>query len=225
MFVDIFFVNGTAYIHTITEYIKFRTVANIPNRLANTLQTEIRAVLDLYHARGFLINRIEGDQEFSSIALDMLPTTLNIADADDHVPQAERSIRTIKDRTRCTVQGLPFQKFPRILTKAIVEVANRSLNQFPAKDIASSTMSPLTILTGRPRTNFADLKLELGQYVQVFEDNDPSNTNKTRTTGAIALNQSDNAQGGYTFLSLVTGRNYRDSNGTSSPCQTASLEE
>jgi hypothetical protein len=170
------------------------------------LRTEIRAVLDLYHARGFLINRIEGDQEFSSIALDMLPATLNIADADDHVPQAERSIRTIKDRTRCTVQGLPFQKFPRILTKAIVEAANRSLNQFPEKDSASSMMSPLTILTRRPRTNFVDLKLELGQYVQVFEDNDPSNTNKTRTTGAIALNPSDNAQGGYTFFSLVTGR-------------------
>jgi hypothetical protein len=206
IFVDIFFVNGTAYIHTITKYIKFRTVANIPNRLANTLRTEIRAVLDLYHAHGFLINSIEGDQEFSSIALDMLPTTLNIADADDHVPQAERSIRTIKDRTRCTVQGLPFQKFPRILTKAIVEAANRSLNQFPEKDSASSMMSPLTILTRRPRTNFVDLKLELGQYVQVFEDNDPSNTNKTRTTGAIALNPSDNAQGGYTFFSLVTGR-------------------
>jgi hypothetical protein len=62
MFVDIFFVNGTAYIHTITEHIKFRTVANIPNCLANTLRTEIRAVLDLYHARGFFINRIKGDQ-------------------------------------------------------------------------------------------------------------------------------------------------------------------
>jgi hypothetical protein len=149
---------------------------------------------------------IDADQEFSSIALDMLPTTLNIADADDHVPQVERSIRTIKERTRSTVQGLPFQKFPCILTKAILEAANRSLNQFLAKDSASSTMSPLTILTGRPRTNFADLMLELGLYVQVFEDKDPSNTNKTRTTGAIALNPSDNAQGGYTFLSLVTGR-------------------
>ena len=136
----------------------------------------------------------------------MLPTTLNIADANDHVPQAERSIRAIKDRARCTVQGLPFQKFPRILTQAIVESANRSFNQFRAKDGASITMSPLTILTGKPRANFANLKLELGQYVQVFEDNDPSNTNKTRTTGAIALNPSDNAQGGYTFLSLVTGR-------------------
>jgi hypothetical protein len=207
MFVDIFFVNGSAYMYTITEYIKFHTVANIPNRTANTLRTEIRAVLDLYHARGFLINRIEGDQEFLSIALDLLPTSLNIADADGHVPQAERSIRTIKERTRCTVQGLPFWKFPRLLTKAIVEASNRSLNQFPAKNSASSTMSPLTILSGRPRTNFADLKLELGQYVQfLFEDNDPSNTNKTRTTGAIALNPSDNEQEGYIFLSLVTGR-------------------
>jgi hypothetical protein len=121
MFIDIFFVNGRAYIHTIAEYIKFQTVSNIPNRKANTLQTEIGAVLDLYHARGFQINRIDADQEFLSIALNMLPTTLNIADADNHVPQVERCIRTIKEWTWSTVQGLPFQKFPRILTKAILE--------------------------------------------------------------------------------------------------------
>jgi hypothetical protein len=144
MFIDIFFVNRSAYIHTITEYIKFRTLSNILNGNANTLRTEIRSVLDLYHACGFQINRIDGGQEFSSIALNMLPTTLNIADADDHVPRVEMSIRTIKERTWSTVQGLPFQKFPRILTKAIVEAANRSLYQLPPKDSASSTMSPLT---------------------------------------------------------------------------------
>jgi hypothetical protein len=31
MFVDIFWVNGSAFLHTITEYIKFRTVAYKPN--------------------------------------------------------------------------------------------------------------------------------------------------------------------------------------------------
>jgi hypothetical protein len=39
-----------------------------------------------------------------------------------------------------------------------------------------------------------------------FEDNDPTNTQKARTTPAIALTPTGNAQGGYFFLSLITGR-------------------
>jgi hypothetical protein len=50
------------------------------------------------------------------------------------------------------------------------------------------------------------MKIEFGAYAQVFEDNDPTNTVRTRTTGAIALTPTGNAQGGYYFLSLTTGR-------------------
>jgi hypothetical protein len=48
----------------------------------------------------------ESDQEFKCIAEDVLPSNLNVANADDHVHEVERVIRTIKERKRCTVQGL-----------------------------------------------------------------------------------------------------------------------
>ena len=59
-------------------------------------------------------------------------------------------------------------------------------------------------MTGRPNPDYNDLKLEFGSYMQVFECNDPTNTTKQRTTEAITLNPTGNAQGGYYFLSLVT---------------------
>jgi hypothetical protein len=62
------------------------------------------------------------------------------------------------------------------------------------------------IMTGKPISDYNDLKIEFGTYAQVFEDNDPTNTVKARTTEAIALTPTGNAQGGYHFLLLGTGR-------------------
>jgi hypothetical protein len=67
---------------------------------------EAKAVINMYETRGFNITQIKGDREFSCITNDVLPVTLNVADADDHVHEVERSIRTVKEQTRCTIQGL-----------------------------------------------------------------------------------------------------------------------
>jgi hypothetical protein len=160
----------------------------------------------MYETRGFNVTRVKGDQEFSCITQELLPTPINIADTDDHVHEVERSIRTIKERTRCLIQGLPFRRIPKIMMRATVENANKSLNLFPVKNGVSKTLSPLTIMTGKPSPDFNDLKIEFGAYAQIFEDNDPTNTQKARTTPAIAMTPTGNAHGGYFFLSLITGR-------------------
>ena len=46
-------------------------------------------------------------------------------------------------------------------------------------------------LTGRANRDYNDLKLEFGSYVQVFEDNTPSSTTTSRSTGAIILDPTD----------------------------------
>jgi hypothetical protein len=206
LFIDIFWVNGSPYFHTISEWVKFRTVAAISNRSKRTLLLETQAIIHLYQTRGFTVTRVEGDREFSCLENDLLPTPINIADADDHVAEVERSIRTIKERTRALIQGLPFRRIPKAMMRAAIENANKSLNQFPAKNGVSDTLSPLTIMTGRPTPDYNDMKIEFGAYAQVFEANEPTNTVKARTTGAIALTPTGNAQGGYYFLSLATGR-------------------
>ena len=61
-------------------------------------------------------------------------------------------------------------------------------------------------MTGRANPDYNELKLEFGSYVQVFEDNTPSNTTTSRNTGAIVLNPTGNAQSDYFFMSLVTGK-------------------
>ena len=83
--------------------------------------------------------------------------------------------------------------------------AVRCLNQFPWTKGISDTMSPACIVTGAANPKYNQMRIEFGAYVQVFEDNDPSNTLRARSLGAIALAPTGNAQGAYHFMSLATG--------------------
>ena len=185
LFIDIFWVNGRPFFHTISEWIKYRTVNAIDDRSQRTLRTEIQSILNLYEARGFDVTRIEGDREFACVTNAFLPIDVNIADADDHVAEAERSIRTIKERVRCLVQGMPFRQLPKIMIRGAVDNATRSLNMFPPIHGVSKTMSPATILTGKPNPDYNDIKIEFGSYAQVYESNNPTNTMRTRTTASV----------------------------------------
>jgi hypothetical protein len=78
------------------------------------------------------------------------------------------------------------------------------LNSFPPTDEISDTMSPRSMVIGTSLDYAKHCKLEFGTYAQVHEEHD--NSMATRTTGAIALRPTGNAQGGYFFLSLNTGR-------------------
>ena len=80
----------------------------------------------------------------------------------------------------------------------------RCLIQFPRKNGISDDLSPANIVTGHSTPKYNTMKPEFGTYVQVFEDNTPSNTPRARSCGAIALDPTGNAQGDYIFMSLAT---------------------
>jgi hypothetical protein len=67
------------------------------------------AIKKLYESRGFQNFYLHVDSEFVCIREEVRPTYLNIANADDHVPEIERSIETVKERVRCLFHCLPFK--------------------------------------------------------------------------------------------------------------------
>ena len=102
---------------------------------------------------------------------------------------------------------LPYKKLPRRITEAIVRHVCRWLNVFCPKNGIGGAISPRTLITGVKLDFNSHCKIEIGAYAQVHEENIPTNdTAQFRTTGAIALEHSDNLQGGYKFLSLTTGK-------------------
>ena len=129
---------------------------------------------------------------------------LNTASNDKHVPEIERQIRTVRERTRAIYCTLPFNKMPRCLIIEMVYATNYWLNMFPRKGGVSKTLSPHALLTGQTWSYTTHCKLEFGDYVQTHEEHD--NSMAARTIGAIALHPTGNTQGGYFFFSLTTGR-------------------
>jgi hypothetical protein len=132
-----------------------------------------------------------------------MKATLNIASEEEHVPEIERCIRTVKERTRCTYQHTGFERYPPKLIVEMVFLSVFWLNAFPHKNGVSQIISPRTIVTGKHIDYKAHCRIEYGQYVQTHEKH--SNNMDSRTVGALALRPTDNAQGGYYFNNLATG--------------------
>ena len=57
------------------------------NRQVDTITTALKAVLQVYHHRGFSITSIHTDSEFEPICEEY--PQLQTADADDHVPETK----------------------------------------------------------------------------------------------------------------------------------------
>ncbi len=203
---DVMFVNRIPFFMSISRHIKFGTAEMITTQKATTLMTAIKHVKSAYLQRGFKITHILLDGQFESLRGDAaaIGITLNIVSRDEHVPEAERYIRTVKERTRCIYNTLPFPKIPSRMVIEMVYSSVFLLNMFPATDGVSATKSRCTIIAGLHLDYAKHCKLEFGTYVQVHKEHD--NSMNTRTTGAIALRPTGNSQGGYYFFSLSTGR-------------------
>jgi hypothetical protein len=97
----------------------------------------------MYNSRGFNISDLHANMEFECIQNNVLPSRLNVTAADNHVGEVELSIRTMKERARTTIHGLPFKRPPKLMIRALVYHAAKGLNQFPAKT-AFPTLSALS---------------------------------------------------------------------------------
>ena len=211
---DFLFVNGKPYLHTKSSKIKLLSIQACRGRGAKELQNGIEKVVKRYTDRGFNINAYRGDNEFEVLRNFVAPAPLQIVGADDHVGTIERSIRTIKERARCTCQSLPYQKMPKIMIDHLLELIVTNLNSFPAKTGISKTLSPAAIVLGTPKIECNNLKLEFGTYVQAHVKS--KNNLTTRSVAAICLRPSS-TQGGYYFMSLVTGKRIHTSTWTELP--------
>jgi Reverse transcriptase (RNA-dependent DNA polymerase) len=206
---DIFFVDGHAFFSTVSRNIHFITVEHIASRhIQKQVLPCLKKVNNVYTLRGFKIVMAHADEEFGSAKdglLELDNIGLNIAATNEHVPEIERAIRTIKERNRCMTSSLPDKKYPKLLKIELVKNAVTWLNMFPHPDGISDTLSPRAIMTGlHPKFN-THCRVPIGAYCEVHNENDPSNTESPRTTPAIALNPTGNLQGSYHFMSLTTG--------------------
>jgi hypothetical protein len=148
---DFFWVQGNPFFHTISRKIKFRTVSPVkatntekrPKANKATILKETLFVIELYHTRVFNVVAIHADMDFECIKNDIPRVHFELTARDAHVGEVERSIRTIKERVRADIHDMPYNRLPKMVTIEVVRRAVMVLNQFPALDGVSETLSPL----------------------------------------------------------------------------------
>ena len=111
----------------------------------------------------------------------------------------------MKEQMRALRHGLPFNRLPRLMTIHAVLNVVKVLTYFPTKAGLTGHWSPRMIMAGKPLNFKKDLALEFGAYCQVHAHHTPRNSMKARTEGGICLGPIGNEQGGFKFMSLVTG--------------------
>jgi hypothetical protein len=107
--IDIMFVNKIPFLVTISKGLRFGMSEVLKNRHVHTIAKVIENVLWLYRHRGFRVTECKADMEFEPVQNSFLGTTFNLCAQDEHVPEIERYIRTVKDRSRSGYNSLPFE--------------------------------------------------------------------------------------------------------------------
>jgi hypothetical protein len=153
---------------------------------------------------------VHADGEFAPLKtlIEAMPggPVVNLASANEHVPEIERRIWVVKERCRATRHSLPFHTIPKLMTIQIIFNVIKLLNFIPTKGGVSDTLSPNTIMYGETLEYKKHLSLQLGQYCQVHEEDNPRNSHIDRTKGAIYLGPSCNLQGGFKFMDVNSGK-------------------
>jgi hypothetical protein len=135
------------------------------------------------------------DREFEPLRDEVPEVTLNTIAADEHVPDIEHQIRTMKERARAVRITLPFKRLPARMIIELVHFSTLWLNAFPPSSGVSDTYSPRNIITGTSLDYSNHCKVPFGAYVETHEENSPTNTMHERTCRAIYLGPSANFQG------------------------------
>ena len=112
MAADVFFVNGIAFLLTVAIKLKFVTVEHTPVRTAKSLVKNIR-VLHVYDKAGFTVRYVMMDGEFEKVKELLSAIVCKKTAAKEHIAEAERKIRVVKERNRGVVNTLPFTYIPR----------------------------------------------------------------------------------------------------------------
>ena len=205
LYADIFYINGIAFLLTISKAIQYLTIIYMKNREKKTLMKSVDEAFALYNNAGFVIKSFHADNEFECIKpeLEANDIDVNICAADEHVPQAERAIRLVKERFRCLWHSCHFGRWPRVMIVKGAYKCRDDLNAFPPKGGISQQYSPRAIIEKRTYDYNKQCKVLFGSYVQAINKGD--NTPEERTKSCIYMGPTPTHQVGHSLLDLKNG--------------------
>ena len=158
---------------------KFTTVQMLKSRKMNNLLACLTQVFQMYLNYGYRVKFLLTDKEFEPIRDSIMEShrvILNATSANEHVPEVEREIRSVKDKTRSCRTTLPFTIMPFLMVLACCKYQVYWMNMFPRTDGLSTLYGPRIFMQQHHPDYKTMCKLEFGAYCEIHNDPKPSNT-------------------------------------------------
>jgi hypothetical protein len=217
MYSDIMFVVGQAFLISVWLPVNVHMVVHIPGVKASQRKrphgSEIRIALEAQLNRMettplktiacYCDNEIGADGSEPRLALDRRQIPVYPCGADQHVPEIERRIRTVKERTRAILCDLPYT-LPSPLLVWLLYFVVWCINCTPSSR-GGHTVIPKELINGRKLSYNRDLRFEFGEYAEAALRTD-NNVTHPRSQGVLLLLSSGSETGSVKCLHLVTKR-------------------
>ncbi len=117
---------------------------------------------------------------------------VNTPAASEHVGDIERCIRLIKERARGIVCTLPYSRLPWIMVIHLLHFITMWLNNFPVTNGVSADYSPREIILRHRLSYKYHCRAPFGAYCKTHEDNEPTNSMRSRALPTICLGPTGN---------------------------------
>ena len=136
--IDIMKVNKISFLVTVSKRLLYRTCKQIKpiGNKKDSFNAALDEVFRVYNQNGCTIAVIHADREFKPLLQsleDDKSVELNLAAANKHVPEIDRTNRVFKERLRACYHRLPYKNLHRALLIAMVEDCAFKANFFPVK--------------------------------------------------------------------------------------------
>ena len=138
---------------------------------------------------------------------ELLPTIVyNTTAVKEHVAEADRKTRVVKEWKRGVVNTLLFTYIPIRMKIKFIYFVTLWLNAFQVKSGVSETFSLREIILRWRMDVKKHCRAIPGSYCEIHDKPNPSNTTVSRTHEGISLGPTGNLQSRVKFYCLNTGR-------------------
>ena len=205
LYLDVMAIRKRDYLVCKGGRVNYTTSYPVENKTVEVVSSKVKTELKKYKERGLKVVSVHVDNAYNNEKFqgDIDGAILVPYAANEHVGIAEREIRTIKERVRSKLAGMPYKRITDLMLDRLVVGITKLKNRFPTGNDLTNKTSPASIVEGRRKLNFATKWVRFGAYCEVWTKT--KNTTEWRTQPAIALDRA-NDQGAYYFMNTLTGK-------------------
>ena len=144
------YINGMPFLTTISKNIKSLTAMWVTEHTVPTIASLVESILKLCQEASFQITEACTDHDFKPVLQvlqdDGWSFTRNLANTQEHFPEAEHNNHILKECICTTYHGIPYKMLPQTIICYMVMETAAKLNYFPAEGGCSNYFSRREIL-------------------------------------------------------------------------------